>query len=194
MATEAVIQAILDFWFGEPPGSYADRKPIWFGKQPDLDAEIRQRFGESYQQDVAGQFTDWRETPQGCLALILLFDQFARNMFRDTAQMFATDPQALELARFAVAQAYDQQLSPLERIFIYLPFEHSENRQDQVQSVELFQRLVETDPELADVLDYAKRHQVVVDRFGRFPHRNKILGRDTTAEEAEFLTQPGSSF
>lgn len=187
-------QAILDFWFGIPPGSYAQQKPIWFGKQPHLDVEIRQRFGETYRQGLAGQLDGWRASPQSCLALIILFDQFARNMFRDTAQMFATDPQALELAQFAVAQGYDQQLSPLERIFVYLPFEHSESRQDQVQSVALFQQLAEAAPELTDVLDYAKRHQVVIDRFGRFPHRNKTLGRETTAEEAEFLTQPGSSF
>jgi uncharacterized protein (DUF924 family) len=191
---QASIQAVLGFWFGEPPGSYAQRKPIWFGKQPDLDAEIRQRFGEVYQQGLTGQLDHWRDSPQGCLALIVLFDQFSRNMFRDTAQMFATDGQALGLARFAVEQGYDQQLSPLERIFMYLPFEHSEDRQDQVQSVALFQKLAAEAPELADVLDYAKRHQVVVDQFGRFPHRNRLLGRDTTPEEAEFLTQPGSSF
>ncbi len=191
---QAEIQAILRFWFGEPPGSYAQQKPLWFGKQPTLDAEIRQQFGQTYQQAVDGQLNDWRESPQGCLALIVLLDQFARNMFRDTAPMFATDGQALGLAEFAVEQGYDQQLSPLERIFIYLPFEHSEDRDDQTRSVALFQQLVEEAPELTDVLDYAKRHQVVVERFGRFPHRNRILGRDTTPEEAEFLTQPGSSF
>lgn len=190
-------QAILQFWFGDlqsESSSYAQRRKLWFGKQPEFDAAIRQQFQPIYEQAAAGTLDVWQQTPLGCLALILLLDQFSRNMFRDTPQAFATDRQALQFARFAVAQGFDRQLLPIQRMFIYLPFEHSEDPEFQRQSVKLSQQLAGEAPELADVADYALRHQAVIERFGRFPHRNRILGRASTPAEIEFLKQPGSSF
>lgn len=197
MATNASIQAILAFWFGDPAveaTDYASRRKRWFGKQDDFDAAIRQRFQPVYDQAASRELDDWQQTPAGCLALLILLDQFPRNLFRNQPQAFATDAQALEIAQQVVAQGWDHQLAPIQRIFVYLPFEHSEDRQCQQRSVALFDQLQTAAPELADTYDYAVRHQVVVERFGRFPHRNLILGRPSTPEEAEFLTQPGSSF
>lgn len=191
------LQAILDFWFGNPrteETTYQARRKLWFGKQPEFDAAIGQKFRKDYEQAAGGKLEAWRQEPLGCLGLILLLDQFSRNLFRDTPQAFATDAMALSVAQQAVNQRFDQVLQPLQRIFVYLPFEHSENRDHQAQSVDLFRQLYADAPELADVLDYAVRHQVVIDRFGRFPHRNRILGRESTPEEIEFLKQPGSSF
>ncbi|MCU0523756.1 MAG: DUF924 domain-containing protein [Elainella sp. Prado103] len=189
------IQEILQFWFSTGEEATYDRRcQVWFGKQPELDAAIQRDFQDIYTQAAAGQLNHWRHTPQGCLALILLLDQFSRNMFRDTPQAFATDPQARQVAQFAVEQGYDQQLLPIERIFVYLPFEHSEDLTDQQRSVDLFQALTQTAPDLIDVYDYALRHQRVIQQFGRFPHRNRILERASTAAEIEFLKQPGSAF
>jgi uncharacterized protein (DUF924 family) len=125
--------------------------------------------------------------------LILLLDQVPRNIFRGQPQMYATDEQALNLAQFAVENNWDEQLLPVERWFIYLPFEHSENLDHQCQAVALFRKLSD-DPDSASAIDYAIRHFEVIRQFGRFPHRNSILGRENTAAEAEFLQQPGSSF
>ncbi|MBF2049676.1 MAG: DUF924 family protein [Leptolyngbya sp. IPPAS B-1204] len=196
MDHDSQIQAVLSFWFGDPPeaASYAQRRKFWFGKQPEFDAEIRQKFAAIYEQAAAGALDAWQQLPAGCLALVIVLDQFSRNMFRDTPQAFATDAKALQIAQQAVAQGFDQQLAPIQRIFLYLPFEHSENLADQHQSVELTRQLSAEVPELADVFDYAVRHQDVIERFGRFPHRNRILGRESTPEEIEFLKQPGSSF
>ncbi len=189
------IQSVLRFWFGEAgEASYQERRRFWFGKQPEFDAAIREQFRQLHEQAASGQLKDWSQKPEGCLALILLLDQFSRNMFRDSPQAFATDAQALALAQQAVAAGFDQALTPLQRIFLYLPFEHSEQLADQTRSVELFEQLYQQAPALSDVWDYAQRHQAVIKQFGRFPHRNAILGRDTTAEEAEFLQQPGSRF
>lgn len=191
---QAQVEAILRFWFGEADSTYSQQRRLWFSKQPTLDATIRDQFGTIYEQAMAGELADWQDQPLSCLALVVLLDQFSRNMFRDTPQAFAADPEALRLAQQAIERGFDQQLSPLQRIFIYLPFEHSENPDHQAQSVALFQSLGQESPELADVVDYAERHHAVIGRFGRFPHRNEILGRATTPEEAEFLNQPGSSF
>ncbi len=187
-------QAVLRFWFGEPPQSYAERRKLWFGKQPEFDATIRQQFQQLYEQAATGALDGWAQAPQGCLALILILDQFSRNMFRDKPQAFATDAKALALAWQAVDADFDRELTPLQRIFLYLPFEHSEQIADQAQSVQRFEQLYLEQPELMDVWGYAKRHQAVVEQFRRFPHRNAILGRETTPAEAEFLQQPGSSF
>jgi uncharacterized protein (DUF924 family) len=196
MEINSHVQAILSFWFGDSPeeSSYEQRRKLWFRKRPELDAEIRQRFADVYEQAAAGELDRWQQAPLSCLALILLLDQFPRNMFRDTPQAFATDAKALEIAQQAVAQGFDQQLTPIQRIFVYLPFEHSENLAHQQRSVELMRQLSREAPELDDVFDYAVRHQEVIERFGRFPHRNSILGRQSTPEEVEFLKQPGSSF
>ncbi len=197
MTNENSIQAVLQFWFGQPDSdaaSYTQRRKIWFGKQTDLDALITQQFRLLYESAVAGKSQDWQQTPESCLALIIVLDQFSRNMFRDSPKAFAADPQALQVAKFAVDQGFDRQLVPIQRIFMYLPFEHSENLEQQARSVELFHQLQTEAPELADTYDYALRHQAVIQQFGRFPHRNAILGRSSTAAEKEFLQQPGSSF
>ncbi|MGB7444280.1 MAG: DUF924 family protein [Coleofasciculaceae cyanobacterium] len=185
---------ILDFWFGKPnQPDYGKERKVWFSKNPEFDQEVRSRFLEDYQLSAIGQLGDWQKTPLGCLALILLLDQFPRNMFRGQPQAFATDPQALATAKHAVAQGFDQELLPVQRWFIYIPFEHSEKLADQQRCLELFSTLKD-EPSSASTINYAYRHFQVIERFGRFPHRNQILGRETTPEEAEFLQQPGSSF
>lgn len=189
------IDEILDFWFGSRTNvvGYGNRRAVWFKKNTAFDQEIRVRFRPDYEQAAAGELSDWQDSPQGCLALVLLFDQFPRHMFRGAPQAFATDPQALSVAQQAIAQGFDQALRPVQRWFIYLPFEHSENLEHQNRAVELFRQLGD-DPDSLDVLAYAIRHRDIIQRFGRFPHRNKILVRPSTPEEAEFLKQPGSSF
>ncbi len=185
---------ILDFWFGKPDeADYGKPRKVWFTKNPEFDQEVRSRFLINYQQAAAGHLDDWKASPLGCLALIILLDQFPRNMFRGQPQTFATDPQALAYAQHTVAQGFDKELLPIQRGFVYLPFEHSENLAYQHQAIELFSTLKDY-PECASGVDYAHRHFKVIERFGRFPHRNEILGRETTPEEAEFLKQPGSSF
>lgn len=188
------IEQILNFWFGNPESaSYGKSRKVWFSKDPNFDQDIRDRFLPDYEAAAAGKYNGWTASPDGCLALILLFDQFPRQLFRGDRRAFATDAQALATAQQAIAQDFDQALLPLQRVFIYLPFEHSENLEHQRLSVELFRQLSDH-PETADMLPYAVRHQEIIERFGRFPHRNQILGRTTTPEEAEFLKQPGSSF
>ncbi|MGF1491419.1 MAG: DUF924 family protein [Microcoleaceae cyanobacterium] len=185
---------ILNFWFGHPDDpAYGRERKVWFIKNPKFDAEIRERFLTDYQSASQGELNHWHNTPKSCLALVLLLDQFPRNLFRGQPQAFATDDQALALAKHALEWNFDQQLLVIQRIFFYMPFEHSENLADQARCVELFSQL-DQNPETASFLDYAKRHRAVIRRFGRFPHRNRILGRENTSEEDEFLQQPGSSF
>ena len=185
-------EEILNFWFGTDPEDYGKPRQAWFVKKPQFDQAVRSHLAV-YQQAAAGKLDHWQDSPPSCLALILLLDQFPRNLFRRQPQAFASDPQALKFAKHAVAQGFDQQLLPVQRWFIYLPFEHSENLTDQRRCVELFSTL-RNDPKSAEAIDYAERHLKVIERFGRFPHRNQILGRENTPEEAEFLKQPGSSF
>ena len=185
---------ILTFWFGEPDHpEYGKPRTVWFMKNPAFDEEIRNRFLSTYELAATNQLDFWQETPKSCLALIITLDQFPRNLFRGQPQAFATDEKALSLAKYAVEQGFDQQLLPIERGFIYLPFEHSENLADQYRCVELFQQLTD-DPDLQSMIDYAFRHLAIIQRFGRFPHRNQILNRPSTPEELEFLQQPNSSF
>jgi uncharacterized protein (DUF924 family) len=185
---------ILDFWFGHPHDpDYGKERQLWFKKDPEFDQEIKTRFLEPYTQAAAGELDHWQTTPAGCLALILLLDQFPRNMFRGQPQAFATDDQALAIAEHAVNQGFDQQLLPVQRWFIYLPFEHSENLADQQQALDLFSTLRD-DPQSESTINYAQRHFEVIQRFGRFPHRNAILGRVNTPEEEAFLQTRGSSF
>ena len=185
---------ILDFWFGGPEEpDYGKPKAFWFTKKPDFDAQIRTLFLQNYYSAAAGYLDEWIKFPETCLALILLLDQFPRNMFRSTPEAFATDWEALSAAQHAVAQGYDQKLLPVQRWFIYLPFEHSENLDDQRLSVQLFSQLSD-DPDSASCIEYAIRHMEVIERFGRFPHRNPILGRVSNPEENEFLEHSGSSF
>lgn len=185
---------ILDFWFGrEGEEGYGEYREAWFTKDAAFDREVRDRFEGVYEEAAAGTLDHWKDEAQSCLALIVTLDQFPRNMFRGDPKTYATDALAREAARHAVEQAYDRELPPFQRLFVYLPFEHSEDLEDQRFSVELFRGLAaETGSE--DLLGYAERHLKIVERFGRFPHRNEILGRATTPEEAEFLRGPDSSF
>lgn len=191
----ADVQAILEFWFGDGSGRALqhDRRE-WFQKNPAFDREIETRFRTPYEQAAAGKLDGWRNTPEGTLALIILLDQFPRNMFRNQPQAFATDARARELTRWAIAQQFDQALSPFQRRFLYMPLQHSESLDDQVRSVFLFSQLTQEEPGAAEALDYAIRHRDVIARFGRFPHRNAVLGRSSTEAETEFLKQKGSRF
>ena len=188
-------RAVLDFWFLPPddPGHGAYR-PEWFRKDDAFDAAIRKRFGAEV--ETALSVASGTGSDHVLLARILLLDQFTRNIFRGTPRAFAGDAQALQLAAALVDAGRDKNLSAWERWFAYLPFEHSESLLDQERSVALFAALRrEMQHEAFDSAhDYAVKHRVVIERFGRFPHRNAILGRESTSEEIEFLAQPGSSF
>lgn len=183
---------VLDFWFGEGY-EYGKRHARWFEKDAAFDAQVRLRFLPLYEELVAGKRRDWLDEAGACLARIVALDQFPRNMFRGSARAFAADPLALEAARHAIERAYDRDMLPVERMFAYLPFEHSESLEDQLQACILTAPLAAF-AETADAHRYALRHREIVQRFGRFPHRNAILGRASTPEELEFLKQPGSGF
>lgn len=184
---------ILNFWFGNPEeNNYGKPRQVWFSKNDEFDAAV-QGFLPAYQYAAAGELDDWQSQPLDCLALILLLDQIPRNLFRHRPQAFATDAKALSVAKSAVARGFDRDLLPVQRWFLYLPFEHSENSADQNRSIELFSQL-KNDADSANPINYAEQHKAIIDRFGRFPHRNQILGRESTPEEIEFLKQPGSAF
>ena len=184
---------VLDFWFGrEGDEGYGEFCEAWFRKDAAFDEEIRDRFLGLHEEAASGAHDDWREDARGAVALVIVLDQFPRNMFRDDPRTYATDEKARETARYAVERALDRELRPLERWFLYLPFMHSESIEDQRLSLDLFRSLGRVGE--ADPVPYAEGHKEIVERFGRFPHRNATLGRETTAEEAEFLRGPGSSF
>jgi uncharacterized protein (DUF924 family) len=172
---------VLDFWFADPAR--------WWKKDPAFDGEIRSRFSELHESIERGEHEEWRDTPRGALAYVIVLDQFSRNMFRGTARMFASDAQALAAARAAIERSDDQALASAERSFLYMPLMHSEDLADQERCVALFQSFA-----APGQLRYAEQHRDIIRRFGRFPHRNELLGRASTPEELEFLTQPGSSF
>ena len=195
-------QPLLEWWFGsfESPGEIAaDKGRLWFGKRVSQDLEARERFGDWTEQALAGGLTEWMQHPEGWLALVLLLDQIPRMIFRDTPKAFAGDLRAQKLVAQGIAADYDRQLQPIQRVFIYLVFEHSEDLAVQNEGVSRYIELVAQQPEsdrtlFNDYLDYAEQHQRVIARFGRFPHRNAVLGRESTAEELEFLSRPGSRF
>lgn len=176
---------VLTFWFEET------QPPQWFQINPEFDASISECYLDAYEKAALGIFDDWKNDPDGCLALCLILDQFPRNMFRGTPKAFATDGKALVIAKYALAKGFDQVLTPLKRRFLYLPFEHSENLNDQRKCLDLFDKMKKDDP-LG--YDYALRHLKVIEKYGRFPHRNKILQRMNTPEEEEYLAQSGSGF
>ena len=192
-ASEA--DAVLDFWFGAPGSSeFGSTRKVWFSKDADFDAAIRERFGALVESALRGELEAWSDEPRASLAQILLLDQFTRNAFRGSARSFAGDARALAAASRMVGSRQDQALPPFMRAFVYLPFEHAEGLAMQDEAIRLFHRLVIEAPEHADMLDYAHRHRDVIERFGRFPHRNSILGRQSTAEEITFVQKPGSGF
>lgn len=180
---------VLDFWFGAPDSPERGRpRKAWFKKSDAFDAEVRARCLPLWERGARGELERWSATPLASLALVVVLDQFPRNMFRGEARAFSSDSRALAAATHLVDRGFERVLSQVERTFVCLPFEHAEDLAVQRRSLELFRVL---DP---DSLDWARRHHEIIERFGRFPHRNAALGRESTPEEIEFLKQPGSSF
>jgi uncharacterized protein (DUF924 family) len=193
---------LLEWWFGtfESPNEIAaDKGKLWFGKRDNQDLEAQTRFGDWVEQALAGGLTEWAQRPEGWLALVLLLDQLPRMIFRDTPKSFSGDLRSQALVAQGIAADFDRQLRPIQRVFIYLVFEHCENLAVQNEAVSRFIELVAQQPEaeralFTDYLNYAEKHQQVIARFGRFPHRNAVLERESTAEELAFLSGPGSRF
>ena len=185
---------IMEFWFGDTTGFRSE----WFQKNSAFDEKIREKFGEDLERAIAGEYDDWAETAQGRMALIILLDQFSRNLFRGSPKSFAQDKKALNLTLEGLKLGHDREISPVQRTFFYLPLEHSEDLEMQDLAMEKFTELLEEQGEEDEVaktsLEYARRHHLIIERFGRFPHRNEVLGRKSTPEELHFLTQPNSSF
>jgi uncharacterized protein (DUF924 family) len=192
-------EEVLRFWLGDDPKNPLRNSALWWKNDPAFDREIREKFEEDLKRGVKGEYEAWKGTPHGCLAYVILFDQFSRNIYRETPQAFAQDALGLAACLEGIKRGFDRQLLPLGRSFFYMPLQHSEDPQIQRRSVEVFRRLAEEAPEdlkkaLGENFQYALRHAEIVVRFGRFPHRNRILGRSSTQEEIEFLKTPGSSF
>ena len=185
-------QDVLDFWFGQP--ATAQALPQWFRKDSAFDAQIAQRFGATIELALGGHLDAWQGTPVSTVALLVVLDQFTRNTRRNTPGAFAGDPRALRIAQAAVARGDDRQLGCWQRSFVYLPFEHAEDRAVQTVALELFAALAAQHPETAAQHEWAVKHAEIIERFGRYPHRNLVLGRMSTPEELAFLSQPGSSF
>ncbi|MBK6613514.1 DUF924 family protein [Ottowia sp.] len=193
---------VLTFWFGAYPLDAAAMVRVqgqWFRKDEAFDARLRERFGPAIAAARAGRLDAWAEQAEGRLALTVLLDQFTRNAFRGRPESFGGDAQALALALEGIARGHDQAVPPMARPFCYLPLEHCEDGEMQARSVALFEALATSPgaqpaPLFAANLDYARRHQDVIRRFGRFPHRNAILGRADTPDEAAYLAQPGAGF
>lgn len=179
----ATPDAVLDFWFRELT------REEWFEPSEGLDEAIHERFGATHLALVRGEIENWRSSPAERLAGIIVLDQFSRNIYRGTPLVFAADWIALREAGLAIDAKADLDLPPEQRCFLYLPFEHSENLEDQDRSVELFRALGD-----AEYLDYAERHRDVIREFGRFPHRNRFLGRESTGAELDYLSKPGAGF
>jgi uncharacterized protein (DUF924 family) len=201
-ADDPRIQEVLTYWFGDlkTPEDYPnDKRKIWFNGGMEVDQEIRHRFGDLVMKAADHKLDDWKTTPRGRLALIILVDQFPRNIFRGTPEAFAFDSTAQELTLEGLNLGHDQALFPIERVFFYLPLEHAEIVKIQELSVAKFNQLASEAPitlkaNFESSADYAVRHYVIIEKFGRFPHRNAILERDSTLEEIEFLKGPNSSF
>ncbi|TDM51427.1 DUF924 family protein [Aliivibrio fischeri] len=174
---------IIDFWFNEL------EPKDWWQKNEELDLIIQTRFSDIHNEAKAGELFSWRQTALGALAEIIILDQFSRNIYRDKPDSFSCDPMALSLAQFAISNGLDKQLTDAQRIFMYMPFMHSESKLIHIEAVKLFESVgIESN------IDFEHKHKVIIDQFGRYPHRNDILGRISTKEELEFLKQPNSSF
>jgi uncharacterized protein (DUF924 family) len=187
---------VLEFWFDAAPGApgYGRMRDVWFESKSDaFDAEVRARLGAVHAEAVAGTLDTWVAAPRPSLALVILLDQVPRNIFRGNPRAYGSDAQARATATISIKRGHDRDLLPNERLFLYLPFEHSESLADQERALELFQPLAAF-PDTANILTTARRHRDIVARFGRFPHRNGILGRATTEAEAAFLAEPNSTF
>lgn len=181
MARTAEPGEVVSYWLSQ------DEK-VWFTADPAFDAEVVSRFAELVERAKSGALDDWADEPEGALALVILLDQMTRNIYRDSPEMFAADAKALDVAKRAIARGFDMDLAEEKRRWLYMPFMHSEDLADQDTSVELFAR-----SELSKSLPFAEEHADIIRRFGRFPHRNAILGRETTQEEAAFLAGGGFS-
>jgi len=187
--------AVLDFWFGEPGSAeHGSARKVWFAKDDGFDAAIRDRFGVLIERALRGELEAWGAAAETALAQILLLDQFTRNAYRGTPRSFAGDARALAAASRMVGARQDQALPAFMRGFVYLPFEHAESLAMQDEAIRLLRRLCDESADGPSMLDYAHRHRAVIERFGRFPHRNEILGRRSTAEEVAYLARPGSGF
>jgi uncharacterized protein (DUF924 family) len=194
MGGEDEFRAVLAFWFGEPgTPAYGKSREAWFRKDPAFDAQIAQHFLALHASAALGERDHWREHPDSLLALVIVLDQFSRNLYRGDARAFSQDAAALAAAQTMIARGWDLERLPVERQFTYLPFEHAEDLALQDRAVELFTPL-EAFPETQGLTAWAEKHRVIIRRFGRFPHRNAVLGRASTAEEIAFLQEPGSSF
>lgn len=194
MAHPRQAQEVLDFWFGAPGSAeFGHARDFWFRKDPAFDALLRARFTDLHAAAARGELAAWGSAPESLLAFIVVLDQFPRNIYRGLPASFATDHAALAAARVMVESTWDLGLPASMRWFAYMPFEHSESLADQDLCLQLMQRVAE-DPQFSDVPRWAVAHRAVIARFGRFPHRNAILGRESTPAEADFLAQPGSSF
>ena len=183
---------VLRFWFGDG-ADYGKVHKRWFEKDPTFDALVTKRYQKLHQEMREGAHREWLDDAHACLTRIIALDQFPRHIYRGSALAFSTDAPALAAAKHLVARGWDEGMLPVERMFAYLPFQHSESLADQERAIELYQPL-KAFPETADTDRYAIAHRDIIRRFGRFPHRNAALGRKSTAEEIEFLKQPGSSF
>ena len=188
-------EAVLDFWFegvADDPQAIAARSKAWFQSDPAFDLLCRDRFVELHERAARGELDGWQETPRGALALVVVLDQFSRNIHRGMGAAFACDAKALECCLRARKRGFDDQLRPVERMFLYMPFQHTEDRERQDESVRVWEALATSvDGELAEYfeysIDHAREHRDVVHRFGRFPHRNAVLGRDSSPQEQQYL-------
>lgn len=181
---DATADAVLDFWRDAGPRR-------WFARDPAFDSAIAARFEAAHRAAAQGALAAWEETPEGALALVLLTDQFSRNLYRGSAHAFATDEMARNIARRAIARGFDQALEPAMRQFFYLPFEHHEDSASQARAVALYEALAAADDAPPQGLEYARLHAELIARFGRFPHRNAVMGRTPTPEETAYLAQGG---
>lgn len=184
---------VLEFWFDPAVEAH------WFDRDDAFDAQVRERFGAALEAAAHDKLDEWSDTPEGWLALLIVLDQFSRNIYRDDARAWAYDAKAQRLALEGIARGDDQRLAPLQRLFVYLPLEHAEDLALQSHCVQLFGRLADQLPAgqrapFEGFLDYARRHHDVIERFGRFPHRNAVLGRPNTDAELAYLARPGSGF
>jgi uncharacterized protein (DUF924 family) len=184
---------VIDFWFGAP-GSKEREAPraLWFDRDDAFDAQCRERFGAAWEAASRGELDHWAATAEGAAALVVLLDQIPRNVFRNDPRTFATDERALAVARDAIDRGLDRELPPLQRWFLYMPHMHAEDLAAQDRGVELFEALQQALP--IDVATYARRHRDAIARFGRFPHRNAVLGRESTADELVYLKDKPGGF